>query len=435
MSDKPRKWFFYCKNLSKSFYYGKNFVMTKKEYIERAKNCILNRIRFHAPVTYDTDIDRRVLFENGIDANYPIFKFDKVLDKKLLKAFLLAKSEEKFNLLLSSNSVKNINEKKLKTLDAIVYSPIFSSARYIEMINKLNINYFSSTNYDLIFKDKFVKLNGEILNPKFDDFELVFDKIEDKVKTDYFEFVLNGTNFFAQFENFSDQEKNVEFELNLPLKKAYYYFKKSKKYVLIENLLTKESFFFNFICKNAKFSFSNVDGLENSVFCCINVKVAFKILPKEKKFVFFNFGNSAFSLNSLEEILALKKLAKQKVCEIFDVKVKTKNHDFDQYFNFNLPKKIWVNWLNFSSDESLENKYIAYRRLFVKGKDEKTIVCFKEIGLLELGIFNGQYYKKILIINSQDKFLKVGRTMFFNLEKITNVSLKSKEPISLSFGN
>ena len=151
--------------------------------------------------------------------------------------------------------------------------------------------------------------------------------------------------------------------------------------------------------------------------------------------MFFNFGNSAFSLNSLEEILALKKLAKQKVCEIFDVKVKTKNHDFDQYFNFNLPKKIWVNWLNFSSDESLENKYIAYRRLFVKGKDEKTIVCFKEIGLLELGIFNGQYYKKILIINSQDKFLKVGRTMFFNLEKITNVSLKSKEPISLSFGN
>ena len=81
MSDKPRKWFFYCKNLSKSFYYGKNFDMTKKEYIERVKNCILNRIRFHAPVTYDTDIDRRVLFENGINANYPIFKFDKVLDK------------------------------------------------------------------------------------------------------------------------------------------------------------------------------------------------------------------------------------------------------------------------------------------------------------------------------------------------------------------
>ena len=62
--------------------------MKKNEYIQKAKNAILNRVKFHAPVVYDDKIDKTILFVNGIDINKPIFKFNKALNGKLLKAFV-----------------------------------------------------------------------------------------------------------------------------------------------------------------------------------------------------------------------------------------------------------------------------------------------------------------------------------------------------------
>ena len=47
-----------------------------------AKQSIVNRVKYHAPIVYDDNIDRRVLFENGIDINLPIFKFEKKLNKR-----------------------------------------------------------------------------------------------------------------------------------------------------------------------------------------------------------------------------------------------------------------------------------------------------------------------------------------------------------------
>lgn len=408
--------------------------MKKNEYIEKAKNSILNRVRFHAPIAFDADVDRRLLFENNIDANLPIFKFDKKLDKNLLRAFLLAKREEKFNLLLSTSSVEKLSNKALKDLDAVIFSPINSSARYIEMINKLNINYASSSNYNLKFKDKFVKINGQTLNPKFDEFELVENLGFGKVLVDYHEFVLNGTNIFLTLKNYGKNTEKIEFEINLPLKKGYYYFKNKTNTIFIENLLNKEKFCFNFLCKNAKFSFSNVDGLENSVFCCINAKVNFVIKAGEEKILFFNFSDAKLALKNKREIEEFKKQAYKKTCEVFDVKVKTNNQDFDQYFNNVLPRRIWVEWLNLDRNIDLENKYLNYRRMFVRGDEKKSLVNFKEIGLKEIGIFNGEYYKKIYVVLSHEKFLKVGKTHYFNFDNITNFSLKNRDPISISFG-
>ena len=57
--------------------------MKKNEYIQKAKNTILNRVRFHAPVVYDDKIDKKVLFLGGVDVNLPVFKFDKTLNKNL----------------------------------------------------------------------------------------------------------------------------------------------------------------------------------------------------------------------------------------------------------------------------------------------------------------------------------------------------------------
>ena len=85
--------------------------MKKSDYVEKAKTSILNRIKFHAPILYDDKIDRRALFENGVSLGLPIFKFDKILNKKLVKAFELAQKEEKFNLLLTSSSLENLTKK------------------------------------------------------------------------------------------------------------------------------------------------------------------------------------------------------------------------------------------------------------------------------------------------------------------------------------
>ena len=81
----------------------------------------------------------------------------------------------------------------------------------------------------------------------------------------------------------------------------------------------------------------------------------------------------------------------------------------------------------------LIEKYTTYRALFIKGKEKISFVPFKEIGLKELGIFNGEYYKKILISFGAEKFLQVGKTKFFNINNVTRFSLKKKDNISLSF--
>ena len=411
--------------------------MRKKDYIEKAKTLILNRVRFHAPILFDDDLDINALKEFGIDENLPIFKFEKTLNKRLLKAFELALKEEKFNFVVVQSAVRDINMWGIRQLNNMHNTTILGEdcpKKILEMINKLNINYASSSNFNLAYKDKFFSVNGTRMNPSFQDFALCQCAVFDEVFVDYSEFVLNGKNIYARFLNKSEKEKKVTIELNIPLEKGYYYFRKVEKSFLIENLISKEKLFLNFLCPLAKFSFSNVDGLENSVFCCINVKVSLSLKPKQRRVLFFNFGAGKFIIKNLTEIEKLKEVSLNEAKKVFDVKVKTKNPQFDFFFNRSLPQKIWINWLNGKSDEALEQKYIAYRRLFVKGREKLSFVKFDEIGVREIGIFNGQYYKKILFVKSDEKFLKVGKTYFYQIGEISQKTLQSNEPVCLSFG-
>ena len=400
--------------------------MKNKEYVEKAKKLILNRVRFHAPIVYDDNIDFDVLNSCGVDVNLPIFKFDKTLSKNLARAFSLAKKEENFNLLVSDKSANKFCPK-----DAIVYSQT-SSLDFLKAINKLNINYFSSTNFNPVFKDKYFKVAGQILNPQFDDFKLKKVAVIDKIYVDYTEFVLNGSNFYLKIKNMGQTSNKVEIELNIPLVKGYYFFKRFNRSVLIENLLTRQKFFLNFICPNAKFSFSCVDGLENSVFSCVNVRATISV--EEESFVFFNFGTQKFNLKNERTVKAFENLAYKKICGIFNVQVKSKNAKFDYFFNKTLPQKIWINWLNGEADKTLEEKYLSLKRLFVRGEKNFDLVNFKEVRLRELGIFNGEYYKKILFLNGKDRFLRVGRTFFYNINRLNFSTIKSNEPIAICFG-
>lgn len=408
--------------------------MNRKEYIEKAKQSIINRVKFHAPILYDDNIDRRVLFESGFDINIPVFKFDKTLNKALFESIKLAQKECDFRAVFSLENLGNIRENKLKKLkNYFVYSK-YSSANLIENINKLNINYQSSSNYDLKYKDKFFKVNGVTLNPNFNNFVLKCENVFDGVAVEYKEFVLNGNNVFLKYINTTDKMQKIDCEFNFLLKNGYYMFKKQEKCVFVENIVTNESNYFNFECKGAKLNFSAVDGLENSKYCCVNVKYCVTLKPRQIAYSFFNFGNQKFlpqNLNLAEKFCILSQ--KMCFCE-FDLLVKTKDFKFDEYFNKTLPKKIWLGWLEFERFDALEDKYKTYRKLFLKGKDKISFANFAQLGVREVFVFNGEIYKKISVVLSNEKFLKIGRVLFSGMNCVSLKSLKTKETVTLSLG-
>ena len=408
--------------------------MNKKRYIEKLRQTILNRVRFHAPVLYDDNVDKRTLVQHGLDINKPIFKFDKKLNSSLVKAFELAKKDEDFNLVIDLASLGKMKEDKVKKMLKCIFYSEYESASFLQNINKLNINYKSSSNYNVQFKEKFFKFNGNILNPKYDTFCLSQTSYFDDVLLQHKEFVLNGINAFEKIYNSSKNQQKITYECNFSLKKGYYFFKKCKSYVLIENLITKEKKYLNYCCKNAKFSFSQVDGLENSSFSCVNIKIKTTLNPGEHKCIFFNFGEAVFSVHGECMAEKLFLLSKKFSCEIFNLQVKTKNPKFDLLFNKTLPQKIWLNWLNDSVDSVLEEKYLAYKRLFIKGTDVLHLVPFKEIGVREIGVFNGMYYKKIAVISADSQYMQVGKIKYFALAGVNRKMLSKREPISVSFG-
>ena len=408
--------------------------MNKKEYIERARQCIVNRVKFHAPILYDDEIDRRALFEKGVDLNLPIFKYEKKMTNHLLKAFKLAQKDEKFNLILAETSLQNINKNKAKKLQNICLFSENDKASFLKSINKLNINYFSSSNYNIKYFENFVSVNGERLNPVFNDFVLSKIQLFDGVLMQYNEFVLNGNNMFISFLNNTQKEQKIALEINLLLKNGYFFIKKTKKNVTIADFLCHEKMFLNYVCDHACFCFSNIDGLPNSKFGCVNIRADFLLKPGQNKKFFFNFGPDKFVFKKSDDFEKLIDCSREISHKIFNVKVKTKNPKFDLMFNRTLPQKIWINWINGTPDVSLEEKYLSYKRMFVRGTDSLSLVPFREIGLRELGVFNGKYYKRLLVVNADRPFFKVGKTIFYNLQKISNSILKSREPVSFSFG-
>ena len=418
--------------LFKNFLLDKNYLM-RKEDVYNFKTTILNRVRFHAPICYDSEIDRTILFNNGVNLNYPIFVYRNTLSKEVLKAFYEASLEADFNLLIPLSNVQSKQEKVLKKINNCVLFGDNAPLSFITMINKLNINYPASCNYDLTYKEKFFKVNNEILNPVYKEFSLQREVVVDSVQVEYKEFLLNGNNIYVKLKNNEKREKKLKISLNFPLKRGYFLFKRLNRCVKIENLQNGELMYFSFICPCAKMSFSAVDGLENSSYSTIYLEFNLTIKPNEKKSLFFLMSNKKFPLKTDKEFDELFEIALNKSKEIFDLKVKTKDAKFDQFFNNTLPKKIWLNWSNFCEDESLLKKYETLRRLFIKGKDKICFVPFKEIGLKELGIFNGEYYKKILISFGDERYLQVGKTKFFNISNINKKSLSKRDAIFLSF--
>ena len=72
--------------------------MTKKEYLWKIENLIINRVKYHSPNAQSDNINFELLDAIGIDTTYPIFIYKKPLDKVFYQAFFNVKKSIDFNI-------------------------------------------------------------------------------------------------------------------------------------------------------------------------------------------------------------------------------------------------------------------------------------------------------------------------------------------------
>ena len=113
--------------------------MKKKEYIQKLSSLIVNRVNCHAPKVLSGDIDFALLDAIGIDPSFPIFVFDKPLDKIFFQAFLEAKKQVDFNLILTQNPI--ISKKKIDLLNqTFIFNKNEIGGNLLNTFQQLNIN-------------------------------------------------------------------------------------------------------------------------------------------------------------------------------------------------------------------------------------------------------------------------------------------------------
>lgn len=387
--------------------------MKKKDYLFNMTNLILNRLRFHAPILYSTDVDFDKLIALGVDPSLPIFKFEKELSRPLFKCFQRAKSVCDFNLIITEE-----NKRAQKKLGAILL-------KNNPDINKLNINYKSSSGYHLKAEENYIEINGVRQNMCLHDFFLQSSGINDEIKFYIKEFVMCGRSFYFEFVNLSNINKKIHFTINIPLERGYYYFQKKASHIEVTNLFTCDHTYFNFSSKKSKFIFSCIDGVENCTHACINVTCEASLNPKQKKVYFFNYGEQKFILSNQGEMEMFMNEADRQINERFNLRIKSKNKNEQRMLNQTLPERIYLSWLNGKNDEKSEIEYAKLKEQYLI-KNERCFVFAGLENVLNLQIFDGTEWKKINVIGGEGQsYIQLGKTKFFGKNYLTLKELKN----------
>ena len=396
--------------------------MKKRDYLFNMTNLILNRLRFHAPILYSTDIDFDSLTKLGIDPSLPVFKFEKEFSRALLKCFQRAKSVCDFNLIITEE-----NKIAQKKLGAIVL-------KNNPDINKLNINYKSNSGYHLKAEENYIEINGYRQNMCLHDFYLLSTGINDEIKYYIKEFVMCGESYYVEFINLSNAQKKITFTINIPLNRGYYYFQKKSSCIEITNLSNCDKTFFNFSCKQSKFVFSCIDGVENCTHACINVLCEVNLKPKQKKVFFFNYGDQKFILSNQGEMEMFMAEADRQINERFDLKIKSKDKNEQRLLNQTLPERIYLSWLKGKNDEKSEIEYAKLKQQYLI-KNEKTYVFMGLNNISSLQIFDGNNWKKINVIGGEGQgYIQLGTTKFFGKNYLTFKELKNNAECLINKG-
>ena len=409
--------------------------MNKKEYIEKLENLILNKIIYHAPNVKDSNIDFALLDAVGIDTKYPIFIFNKVMDNIYYKAFKKAKEKAEFNLILFKKPL--INNNKLKTLNkTFVFSLDEIGSSLIYNLDALNINYVAHSNYKINDKKfEYIKINQKSITLDYIPYYKTKVIKDNGIIFNITNFLLNGKNYLIKFTNTTKNIIKASFEINIPLPRGYYSYKKNLNCVEIENLTSFQKAYFNYHFKNAKIRFSTLDGIESCTYACINFYGEIELYPQQTKTCYFNYGENRYLLTNPKDIKYFFELSQIKMNEIFNIKISSHDKLFDDNFNRYLPRKIWENWLNNEIDEKSENDWLKNKENIVSfdGKSAKINENFK--GLKEVRFFRNCKWKRVFIVHNNSTYLFADKIKYFNYTLITNEIFNKNDEIYLSFAS
>lgn len=407
--------------------------MTEKEYIEKLTNLIFNRIKFHSPKV-SHDVDLALLDVIGVDAKYPLFVFNKSLDKVFFKAFLNVKKLCDFNLILTE--YPKVSRRKLKNLDkTYVLLEEEMGPKVREVVTSLNINYLSHSNFDFDLEGEYLKIKDKKINFEFKPFYYWGKIMEDGIIYEIKNYILNGKNYMLNLSNTTKTLRTAEFEFNLSLPRGYYIFKRNSNCIEIENLTNKDKAYFNFNIKNAEISFSMVDGIESCTFAGIHFKCKIPLLSKETRKVYFNFGENKYCLFSPRDMNTFFEISQEKMNEIFDIRVTTKDKNFDYNFNCFLPQKIWESWATFGVDEDSENEWLKTKNLIVKNDELGMQIQENFKGLKEVKVYKNKKWKRVFIVHNNSRYLFADNIKYFNFTLITKEIFAKNDEIYLSFSN
>lgn len=407
------------------------YFMTKQEYILSLENLIINRVRYHAP-KLDGKVDFALLDAVGIDGSFPIFIFNRKLDNIYYKAFLQAKKKIDFNLILTVKP--SVSKRKILKLDKtfIIFKDEIGSM-LSSTLDNLNINYITHSNFKNNLKGEYLAINGKHVS--FDYLPYFYSKkmMYNGVISDCKAYILNGKNYQISFTNTHEKKEEIDFEFNLPLPRGYYFFKRYDNCIQIENLTNKSLAYFNYNFKGAEISFSTMNGIESCTFACINLKCKLSLLPKEKKQIYFNFGENRYCLNTPKEMQIFFDLSQKKMNEIFDLRVTTRDNKFDNEFNLYLPRKIWEKWQNFEIDEESENNYIKLKNNIVQSVENGLQISQNFKGLKEVKFFRNNGWKRVFIVHNNSCYMFADKVKYFNFTLLTKEIFDKNNEIYLSF--
>lgn len=410
-----------------------NSFMTKKEYIDKLSNLIVNRVRFHAPVVYDGEIDFDILEIVGIDTSLPIFKIETPLDKMLAASFIKAQKEVNFNI-ISTRAPKISKSQRSQLKNFIYISEEELGLRLLTTINALNINYKSSTQFDKNIEEDYIKLNDEIINLNYREFYLEKKSSSDGVMYDIKEYLLNGKNYLLSLSNLTSEKKVTTFEINIILPRGYYYFKREGYAVKIVDLYSQDSAYFNFNCKNAKVTFSSISGIESSTHACINMKLNIALAAKEQKRFYFNYGENKYYFTHFRDAEEFFAISQKKMKEIFNFRVLSRDKAFDDKFNRVLPQKIWLKWLNFDTDYESEEEYLKMKESIAKKSPNGYQINESNKDIKQIQIYDGTSYKRIFIVPGESRYLLAGGAKYYNFNCVRPELFAKSSEIYLSFG-
>ena len=408
--------------------------MTRKEYLLKIENLIVNKLKYHAPILNSDDIDYSLIDAVGIDTALPIFIYRKPLDKLFFAAFYSVKKKCDFNLILTAKPlVKDRRIKLLKNTYVLLEDSIGSELSHA--IDALNINYLAHSDYENITHEEYLKFNDKVLEFEYIPYYFTKKVMDKGVIFQATNFILNGKNYILNITNTLKNMTKMSFEINIPLPRGYYFFKHGKDFVEIENLTSKEKAYFNYHFKDASITFSNMNGIESCTYACVNLKCGINLLPKQNKKLYFNFGENKYCIYSPNDMQYFFNLSQQKLNEIFDLKVTTSDKQKDQLFNFYLPRNIYSKWQNFDVDEKSENDYIKMRNLYVK-KSEKGEQINQDIkGLKEVKFYRNSKRKRVFILHNSSCYMFADKVKYFNYTLLTNEIFNKNNEIYLSFAS